>query len=254
MEQAIDQRDIALRRSRQAYSLGIIRDNMSLNYYIADTETTGLMIDVHEINQISVMRVSDREQLSLQIKVKHPHVYNPQALEIQGITPDDLKKGVPIEEAVDSVEAFLKEDGATPAARCIVAHNAPFDRKFIHRAWDTCNKEFPADLWLCTQSFAKRHVQKYRNGTKIAEQQVKSGVEIKRDKYGDLKPKFGLNNFMMGIGLTPKVGAHSAEVDVQNTIELYHWLMNSKTEHVSLITRVPHKEVIVPEVLDIDDI
>jgi DNA polymerase III epsilon subunit-like protein len=225
-----------------------------INYYIADTETTGLMTDIHEINQISILRVIDKEQLSLQIKVRHPHVYNSQALEVQGITQEDLMKGVPIEEAVEAVEMFLAEDGKTKAHRCIIAHNAPFDRKFIHRAWDSVGREFPADLWLCTQSFAKRHVQKHRNGEKIAKAQVDGGVEeIKRDKYGSLKPKFGLNNFMVGVGLPLKLGAHRAEIDVQNTLELYSWLMNSNTEHVSLIGRVPHKEATTDSV-DIDDI
>jgi DNA polymerase III epsilon subunit-like protein len=227
---------------------------MGLVYYVADTETTGLGCGVNEINQISVMRVSDKEQLTLQIKVRHPHVYSIQALEVQGITPDDLKKGIPLEEAVESVDMFLKEDGQTQAHRCIIAHNAPFDRKFIHRAWDDVGKELPADLWLCTQSFSKRYVQKHRTGEKIAEAQVKCGVDIKRDKYGSLKPKFGLNNFMMGNGMVPKVGAHSAEVDVQNTYDLYQWLINSNTEYVSLIGRVPHKEASVQDSVDIDDI
>lgn len=225
-----------------------------INFYIADTETCGLAVDIHDINQISIMRVSDEKQLTIQIAVRNPHVYSMQALEVQGITPEDLKKGVKLESAVQSIEDFLNEDGQRPASRCIIAHNAPFDRKFIHRAWDNVNKEFPADLWLCTQSFAKRYIAKHCNGEKIAEAQVKNGVEIKKDKYGSLKPKFGLNNFMMGIGITPKVGAHSAEVDVQNTLELYKWLMSSKTEHVSLITRSPHKDSPSADSLDIDDI
>jgi DNA polymerase III epsilon subunit-like protein len=224
-----------------------------INYYIADTETTGLAVDFNEINQISVMRINDGEQLTIQIAVRHPHVYSMQALEVQGITPDDLKKGVKLEEAVQSVEMFLKEDGQKPSARCIIAHNAPFDRKFVHRAWDNVSAEFPADLWLCTQSFAKRYIAKHRNGEKIAQAQVKSGVDIKTDKYGSLKPKFGLNNFMMGVGLVPKIGAHSAEVDVQNTRELYNWLISSNTEYVSLITRNPHKEPAPTDSLDIDD-
>ncbi len=227
---------------------------MSLSYFILDTETTGLSAEINEINQISVMRVVDKKQITLQIKVKHPHVYSPQALEVQGITPDDLKKGITIEEAVELIENFLKEDGQTQAHRCIIAHNAPFDRKFVHRAWDSAGKEFPADLWLCTQSFSKRHVQKHRNGEKIAKAQVDNGVDIKRDKYGALKPKFGLNNFMVGNGLVPKVGAHSAEVDVQNTYDLYHWLMASNTEYVSLISRVPHKDAASQDNLDVDDI
>jgi DNA polymerase III epsilon subunit-like protein len=222
-----------------------------INYYILDTETCGLSVDVHEINQISVMRVSDAKQLSLQIAVEHPNIYNAQALEIQGITPKDLRQGISIKEAVNQIEQFLSEDGKTKAHRCIVAHNAPFDRKFVHRAWDRLDKEFPADLWLCTQSFSKRYVKKH-GGDKVAKAQVNAGIDIKSDKNGKLKPKFGLNNFMVGIGLDPKLGAHSADVDVKNTLTLYHWLMNSKTEHVSLIERIPHKEPKVQE-LDIDD-
>jgi DNA polymerase III epsilon subunit-like protein len=222
-------------------------------YYILDTEVTGLSVDVHEINQISVMRVQDQEQLSLQIKVKKPHVYNPGSLQIQGITYKDLKEGRPLEEAVDMIDCFLAEDGKTKAHRCIIAHNAPFDRKFVHRAWDSVNKEFPADLWMCTQSFGKRYVKKNANGEKIAKAQLAAGVEdMKKDKHGRLKAKFGLNNFMLGVGLDPRAGAHRAEIDVQNTLDLYNWLMKSGTEHVSLISRVPHKETPQHE-LDLDD-
>jgi DNA polymerase III epsilon subunit-like protein len=181
-------------------------------YYILDTEVTGLSVDVHEINQISVMRVQDQEQLSLQIKVKKPHVYNPGSLQIQGITYKDLKEGRPLEEAVDMIDCFLAEDGKTKAHRCINA-----------------------------------------NGEKIAKAQLAAGVEdMKKDKHGRLKAKFGLNNFMLGVGLYPRAGAHRAEIDVQNTLDLYNWLMKSGTEHVSLISRVPHKETPQHE-LDLDD-
>lgn len=224
-----------------------------INYYILDVETTGLAVDKHEINQISVMRVADAEQLSFQIAVKHPNLYNRRSLEIQGITPKDLKEGVTIEEAVESINLFLTEDGKTKAHRCIVAHNAPFDRKFVHRAWDRLDQELPADLWMCTQSFAKRYVKKHANGEKIAKAQLDAGVpDMKKDKFGRLKPKFGLNNFMVGIGLEPKLGAHSAKVDVENTLTFYNWLMDSKTEHVSLIERIPHKEPKQQD-LDMDD-
>lgn len=224
---------------------------MSLNLYIIDTETTGLSIDVHEINQISVLRVEDREQLDIQIKVKKPHVYNPQALEIQGISPADLRQGDTIEDAVAMVNTFLSEDGKTKAHRCMIAHNAPFDRKFVHRAWDIVDKEFPADLWMCTQSFGKRYVKKH-GGEKIAQAQLAAGIDIRKDKKGKFKPKFGLNNFMVGVGLRPIEGAHQASIDAKNTVDLYNWLIKSNTEHVSLISRIPHKEIKHND-LDIDD-
>lgn len=222
-----------------------------LEYYIFDTETTGLKLGYHEINQISVLRVKDSKQITFQIKLKNPNVYDRRALEVQGITPKDLKEGIPLEEAVEKIDAFLQEDGKTKAHRCIIAHNAPFDRKFLQKAWDSVTKEFLADLWICTQSFAKRFVKKH-GGTKVAEMQIKNGIDIKKDRFGNLKPKFGLNNFMMGIGLEPKTGAHNAHVDVLNTEVLYNWLMNSNTEYLSLVERRPHKEKKVEE-LDIDD-
>jgi|SRR5690606_10875173 len=222
-----------------------------IKFYILDVETVGLSVDVHEINQLSVRRVEDGEQINLQIKVKKPHIFNPQALEIQGITPADLRQGISIEEAVESVDIFLKEDGKTKGHRCIVAHNAPFDRKFVHRAWDNINKEFLADLWMCTQSFGKRYVKKH-GGEKIAKAQLAAGIDIKKDKSGKLKPKFGLNNLMIGVGLQPKLGAHQASVDVENTQYLYDWLMKSNTEHVSLIERIPHKQLKTVE-LDVND-
>lgn len=224
---------------------------MSLIYYILDCETTGLSVDFHEMNQLSVMRVHDQKQLSLQIKVKKPNVYNQAALDVQGITPDDLRQGITIKEVISQVDSFFKEDGKTQAHRCIIAHNAPFDRKFVHRAWENEGAEFLADLWICTESFGKRYVKKH-GSEKIAQAQLKAGVDLKRDKFGQLKPRFGLNNLLLGVGLNPKAGAHRAEIDVQNTLELYNWLMSSRTEHVSLITRSPQKGS-QSENLDVDD-
>jgi DNA polymerase III epsilon subunit-like protein len=225
---------------------------MSIEFYITDVESLGLAVDIHEINQISVLRVSDQKQFTANIKVKHPERFSPQALEIQGITPSDLLVGIPIEETVEGYENFLKEDGKTKAHRCMIAHNAPFDRKFIHRAWENVNRDLSADLWLCTMSLAKRYVAKM-GGDKLAQSQIKLGVEgIKKDKNGSLKPKFGLNNLLAGLELKSKNGAHQAEVDVQNTLVLFNWLMETKLEYVSLIERIPHKEIVVPQ-LDVSD-
>jgi DNA polymerase III epsilon subunit-like protein len=205
---------------------------MSIEYYVLDTETTGLKVEYHEINQISVRRVSDGKHISVDIAVENPSRANYQALQIQGKTKEDLSIGMSLSEAVEIIDGFFASDNKTKAHRCIVAHKASFDKKFCWAAWDSVKKEFPADLWLCSIEFAKRYVKKY-GGEKIALAQ------------NNQKVKYGLNTFMEGIGLQPKSGAHSASVDTENTVELFNWLMNSKTEHVSLIKRDPHK---VPEV------
>lgn len=229
---------------------------MGIEYYITDIESLGLSVQIHDINQISVLRISDNKQITHNIKVKHPNVYSKEALEVQGITPADLKKGLPLEDVVDSVDSFFSEDGQkNNEGRCMIAYNAPFDRKFIHAAWDSVGKVFGPNLWFCSMAFAKRYVAKH-GGEKIAQAQIDALIDgIKTDKKsGKLKPKFGLNNFMTGVGLPIKTGAHNAEVDVQNTLELYKWLIASGTEYVSLIERIPHKEIKVSsQDLDVDD-
>lgn len=229
---------------------------MGIEYYITDVETTGLKLGVNEINQISVLRISDNKQITHNIKVRHPNTYSREALEVQGITPDDLKKGIKLELAVADINKFFLEDcQKNNEGRCMIAYNAPFDRKFIHEAWDSTNDVFGPNLWFCSMAFAKRYVAKH-GGEKIAQAQIDAMIDgIKTDKKsGKLKPKFGLNNFMTGVGLPIKTGAHNAEVDVQNTLELYKWLIASGTEYVSLIERLPHKEIkTTAQDLDVDD-
>jgi DNA polymerase III epsilon subunit-like protein len=215
---------------------------MGLEYYALDTETTGLASSYNEINQISVVRASDKKQILIDIKVEHPERANAQALEIQGKTKADLLKGIPLLSAIEQVDAFFEEDGKTPEHRCVIAHNAPFDRKFCHAEWDIKKKAFKANLWLCTKQFAQRYVKKNIQHTqKIAQAQ------------NETKVKYGLNNFMKGVGIPIKLGAHNAGVDAENALDLFNWLVQSKTEYVSLITRNPHKEDVQskePEVFD----
>ena len=49
-----------------------------------DTETTGLMANYHEIFEISIIRVSDKVQLSRKIKVKNPKNASLEVLQITG--------------------------------------------------------------------------------------------------------------------------------------------------------------------------
>lgn len=226
---------------------------MGIEFYIADIETTGLSVDKHEINQISILRVSTKKQLTINIRVKNPQIYDKRALDIQGIEPEDLKHGVYIADAVNQINDFIKEDGNKKAGRCFIAHNASFDRKFIIRAYDELDQVFPADLWLCSQSFSKRYVKKHAVEVKIAQAQKDSGEDIKTDKSGRLKPKFGLTNMLIGLKLPQKLGAHQAAIDVQNTDTLFEFLINSGTEYLSLIENLPHKEEKIEIDLDIDD-
>lgn len=199
-----------------------------LEYYVLDTETTGLSKDNNEINQISILRVSDGFQRTINIKVRWPESASKEALNVQGITREDLSRGIESIEAIYQVNDFFEEDGKTSEHRCIVAHNAAFDRKFCHATWERDGKQFPADLWLCTMAFAKKHANK-------------EGLEKIASIQGTPKPKYGLDMYLKAVGIKPKSGAHSAAIDVQNTLSLFNVFMNSGIDHLPIIKREPHR-------------
>lgn len=198
-----------------------------IQYYILDTETTGLRAGWHEIIQISIIRVSDKFQKTLNIKAEHPNRASPDALKIQNKTIYDLYQGDSKINAINDVDKFLTEDGKTSEHRCIVAHNYSFDKRFIHSMWDSVGKEFQASLWMCTREFTKKYASK-------------QGLEkIAKIQNAD-KAKFDLNNCLVALGLQPKAGAHNAVIDTINTHMLWEKLMDQNLGHVSLIKRLPH--------------
>lgn len=191
---------------------------MALNYYILDTETTGLKAGYHEIVQISVIRCNDKFQKTLNVRAEFPNHASKEALAITKKTIADLYKGIDRIDAVTQLTEFLEEDEKSSEHRCIVAHNGSFDRRFLHAMYETSGKKFPADLWLCTKEFSR----------KLAK---KMGVE---------KPKLTLAASLERAGVPAKTGAHNAVIDTLNTYNLWNKLMDEQLGHVQLIKRVPH--------------
>ena len=61
-----------------------------IEYYILDLETTGLDSKRQEINEISVIRVKDKNQLTRNIKALYPERASIDALRVQNRTMNDL--------------------------------------------------------------------------------------------------------------------------------------------------------------------
>ncbi len=195
---------------------------MSLKYYVLDLETTGLKTSWHEVTQISIIRCSDRHQLNRYIRAQFPDRADPQALEVTGRTKADLKKGVSKEEAVEACHNFFLEDGVTPEHRCVVAHNASFDRRFGHDLWASCKKQFPANCWQDTMSCVRQYA-----------------------KYiGMDKPSVKLMSSLEIVGAKPKSNAqsHNAVSDTQHTYILREQLIKQGFDILPFIKRVPHEE------------
>ena len=195
-----------------------------LQYYVIDTETTGLKSGYHEMTEIGIIRCTDRVQLWRQIKCVYPERANFDALSITKKTMADLERGYDKEAVVEECEKFFNEDGLTRGHRCIVAHNAPFDRRFLHALWESCGKEFPANLWLCSMALTKDYAKK-QGVTQPAGQ----------------KQSFALHAACDLVGIKKISDAHNAKVDSRNTFLLHRNLVEEKkADYLPLIKTVVH--------------
>jgi DNA polymerase III epsilon subunit-like protein len=192
---------------------------MSLKYYVIDTETTGLKAGYHEMTEIGIIRCEDRVQLHRLIKCENPERASFDALAITKKTMADLERGNDRNDVVAECDKFFEEDGATPAHRCIIAHNAPFDRKFLHAFWEVCGRQFPAHLWLDTIPLTKAYAK----------------------QIGLVKPKVNLHAACDIVGIKKLSDAHNARVDSRNTYLLHRDLVEvKKVDYLPFIKTAVH--------------
>jgi len=185
-----------------------------------DLESSGLNIKTHEVVQISIIRCTDRHQLSKYIIAEHPETASEDALRITGKTRADLLKGDSKEYVIDVVDDFLHQDGLTAENRCMVGHNVHrFDCRFTHALWGKVGKEFPAHLWLDTLPFVKAYA----------------------SKFGIASPGgFNLRASLDLCNIEVKQSLHNAISDSQYNYRLWKKLMDSGVDYVDHIKRKPH--------------
>lgn len=191
---------------------------MSLNYYVIDTETTGLKAGFNEVTEISIIRCSDRHQLTRKILAEFPERVSPQALAATNRTFEDLLVGESKEKIVEECNAFFMQDGLTPEHRCMVAHNAAFDKRFCHALWESCRSSFVAICWMDTIKFAKDWSK----------------------KVGILPENFKLASVLKFANISPLPGAHNAGADARNTYLIWKKGMDLEMDHLNAIRRYPH--------------
>jgi DNA polymerase III epsilon subunit-like protein len=206
-----------------------------IQYYVIDTETTGLKSGYHEMTEVGIIRVLDRVQLWRQIRCDYPERANFDALAITKKTMADLERGHGKSDVVAECEKFFSEDGLTPAHRCIIAHNAAFDRKFLHALWESCGKEFPAHLWLDTISLTKQFIKN-------------AGLDEEAKKKGLPKLKVNLHAACDLTGVNKISEAHNAKVDSRNTFLLHRQLIEvNKVDHLPHIKTAIHSIALTPD-------
>ncbi len=208
---------------------------MSIQYYVVDTETTGTG-NQHEVVEISIIRCADKVQMTRFIRAEFPERASLDALAVNNKTLEDLKNGISKEEAVEEVEKFLNLDGSSPEFRCLVAHNAPFDQRFLHNLWSKCGRTFPAHMFLDTMQLTR----------------------LAAKKMGIVKPKVNLGAACEMFQIKKTGQLHSSKADTRATFFLWKKLTEEMDmDYISNIKTVPHKldnEVSNVEDLDLSDV
>jgi len=202
-----------------------------LHFYVLDLETTGLNSQLNEITEISIIRCSDKVQLTEMVKCDYPERASYDALRLTNKTIDDLKKGLSKSDVINKVNRFFEQDGQAPNARCIIGHNIiSFDKRFLHNLWGSKDKEFPADLYLDT--------------IKMTQEYLKSpiGQQTQLIKTATGRTAVNLHACCDMMKIRKFAEKHSAISDTRNTYLLWNDLIKNKgVDHLPLIKNHPHR-------------
>jgi hypothetical protein len=194
---------------------------MTIHYYVLDCETSGLSTSQHEVFEVSIIRCSDKMQITRNIRAEHPHTASLDALAITRKTLADLSSGEDKEKVVNEIDLFFQEDNSSAKNRCIIAHNANFDKKFIHALWEKCGKSFPANMWLDTIALTR----------------------LAAKKQGIVKPKVNLEAACDLFDIKKTATFHSAKMDTRNTYFLWKKLVEEiNIDYIPLIKTLPHSQ------------
>jgi DNA polymerase III alpha subunit (gram-positive type) len=120
---------------------------------------------------------------------------------------------------IPEVHEFLLKDGLTAEHRCLIAHNASFDRRFMHALWAKVKLILPVNFWLDTMKIARREMKK--EGTK--------------------RPKVTLQATMEKFGVTSLGQAHRAKFDAQNLYQLFKKIKDDGIDYLENIERHEHE-------------
>ena len=119
---------------------------MNYVFYGCDTETTGLDSVKNDVIELSLYRLSDDVQKTWLLKPTNLEHIDAIALKINGHKIEDLRGETKFgrdtykepSQVIIEVENWLQEDGVATANRCIIAHNAAFDKAMLEKLWEKC--------------------------------------------------------------------------------------------------------------------
>ncbi len=149
---------------------------------VVDLETTGLSTDSHHILEIGlVVQRGGRALRRFSTLVDVPAPIPPSIVELTGISERDLE-GAPGEEpALRAFADVLRGEGV----QALVAHNAPFDRRFLERAWSRHALALELPPFLCSLRLARRWIRAPRHGLDALVAQLGIAGQARHRALGD---------------------------------------------------------------------
>lgn len=116
-------------------------------FAVVDVETTGLYPTKDRILEVGIVHVSPDGVTTGRLTT----LVNPQravcATHVHGITATDVASAPTFAEAAPTLWRAL-------AGRVVVAHNAPFDLRFLHEEFARCDLRMPQPVVMCTMRLA----------------------------------------------------------------------------------------------------
>jgi DNA polymerase III epsilon subunit-like protein len=182
---------------------------MDYTFYVADCETTGLDSHLHDIIELSLLRMSDGEQKTWWLKPLNPDHVEAAALRINGHKLEDIthktvegrNKYQDPNKVIVEIENWITSDGVPNSQRVLVGQNVHFDLTFAEQLWIKCSAKdsFPfGRRTMDTMIFA--FMMDY------AEKKLSEGYSL-----SGLIKRYGIKNS----------AAHTAAADVQATKLLF---------------------------------
>lgn len=186
-------------------------DSSSFVLYVADTETTGLKKEKHEIIELSILRINDNTQRTWYIQPKNFDTIEADALRINGHKLEDLKHQTqygrdtykPAEKVISEIENWMMEDFSTPNDRILIGQNPSFDVEFLKKFWENLGQ-------IDTFPFGKKPLV-------LDTRQIALLIDLAE---GTRREYYNLSSLASDFGVK-KEKAHRADADTRMTAELY---------------------------------
>ncbi len=174
---------------------------------VVDLETTGTSTDRHRILEIGLVVLrGGRVERRFTTLVDVPAPVPPEILELTGIDPRELENAPGEEAALLGLARALRESGV----QALVAHNAPFDRRFLERAWRRNAPRHELPPFLCSLRLARRWIGAPRHGLDTLVSQLGIPRQARHRALGDAEMTAAL--WIELLGRARLHGVHTLEV------------------------------------------